>query len=281
MRLVDFILNLAGLLLWVKWRSLPFDPFHRRTPATLVGTLRRAAPSHFRRWHLLAGIAALLLLRALFYWQIGSAFTPVWVGKVTLEPAVFSFVSNSLGRMLVFSLFSFGQAFSILYLWLLLLSLLTGPSAMEHPLQRMVRQQLGRIAAWPRWSKLLLPWAATALAWGVTSWPFGWMHPQPAMSVTHRLAESLIIGLGSYLAWKPLIAGLLGLRLLNTYVYFGRHSFWNEVQLTSQILLAPLRKLPLRVGRADFAPIAGILLVGVVADLAERVLGNLYARLFF
>jgi len=281
MRLVDFILNLAGLLLWVKWRSLPFDPFQRRTPATLVGTLRRAAPSHFRRWHLLAGIAALLLLRALFYWQIGSAFTPVWVGKVNLEPTVLTFVSNSLGRMLVFSLFSFAQAFGILYLWLLLLSLLTGPAAMEHPLQRMVRQQLGRIAAWPRWSKLLLPWAATALAWGVVSWPFGWLHPQTAMSATHRLAESLIIGLGSYLAWKPLAAGLLGLRLLNTYVYFGRHSFWNEVQLTSQILLAPLRRLPLRVGRADLAPAAGILLVWVAADLAERGLAHLYARVFF
>ena len=65
MAIVDFILNLAGLLLWIKWRSLPFDPFNKRIPATLVGTLRRAAPSRFRRWHLLAGIALLLVLRAL------------------------------------------------------------------------------------------------------------------------------------------------------------------------------------------------------------------------
>ena len=79
MSYVDFILNLAGLLLWIKWRSLPFDPFNKRTPATLVGTLRRAAPSHFRRWHLLAGIGLLLVLRALVYWWIGSAFRQVWV----------------------------------------------------------------------------------------------------------------------------------------------------------------------------------------------------------
>jgi hypothetical protein len=73
MGLIDFILNLAGLLLWLNWRSIRFDPLGKRTPATLVGTLRRAEPSRLRRWHLLAVLGGLLLLRALFYWQIGSA----------------------------------------------------------------------------------------------------------------------------------------------------------------------------------------------------------------
>ncbi|MEI9963054.1 MAG: hypothetical protein WDM76_18655 [Limisphaerales bacterium] len=82
MGFIDFILNLAGLLLWVNWRSLPFDPFTKRTPATLVGTLRRAAPSRFRRWHLLLAIGALLLLRAVFYWQVGSAAH--WTGRLDL-----------------------------------------------------------------------------------------------------------------------------------------------------------------------------------------------------
>ena len=41
---VDFILNLAGLLLWLNWRSNRFDPLVRRSPATLMGTLRPAAP---------------------------------------------------------------------------------------------------------------------------------------------------------------------------------------------------------------------------------------------
>ena len=44
MGLIDFILNLAGLLMWIKWRSTLFDPLNKRTPATLIGTLRRAAP---------------------------------------------------------------------------------------------------------------------------------------------------------------------------------------------------------------------------------------------
>ena len=66
MTFIDFILNLAGLLLWINWRSILFDPFEKRTPATLVGSLRRAVPTRFRHWHLLAAIGALLVLRAAF-----------------------------------------------------------------------------------------------------------------------------------------------------------------------------------------------------------------------
>ena len=64
MSLIDFILNLAGLLLWLNWRTLPFDPLSKTTPATLVGTLRRAAPTRVKRWHFLAALGALLVLRA-------------------------------------------------------------------------------------------------------------------------------------------------------------------------------------------------------------------------
>ena len=71
MGLIDFILNLAGLLLWLSWRSLRFDPLVITSPATLVGTLRRAEPQRLRGWQLLASLAALILLRALLYRQIG------------------------------------------------------------------------------------------------------------------------------------------------------------------------------------------------------------------
>src|SRR5271170_3375819 len=122
MSYIDFILNLAGLLLWIKWRSLPFDPFNKRTPATLVGTLRRAAPSRFRRWHLLAGIGLLLVLRALLYWQIGPVVH--WTARLDLDVIAISLRSDLPGRMLLFSILSFGLALGILFLWLLLLSLL-------------------------------------------------------------------------------------------------------------------------------------------------------------
>ena len=42
---------------------------------------------------------------------------------------------------------------------------------------------------------------------------------------------------------------------------------------------APLRAVPLRAGKADFAPIVGMALVFLLAELAERGLAALYLRL--
>jgi uncharacterized protein YggT (Ycf19 family) len=271
MGIVDFILNLAGLLLWINWRSTLFDPLAKRTPATLIGTLRRAAPSRFQRWHLLAGIGALLVLRALFYWQIGSAFNPVWSGKLDLGVIVLSFRSDLFPRILLFSFLSFGLALGIFYLWLLLLSLLKGPE----PIHRLVKIPLGRVDGWPRWLKLILPFAATTTVWWVLSrLP---IFPQP-LSETHRVEEALIIGLNSYLLWIFPVAALLAAHLLNTYIYFGKHSLWNYVKASSQTLLAPLEKIPLRIGKVDFAPVAGIALTFLIAELARRSLVFLYAH---
>jgi uncharacterized protein YggT (Ycf19 family) len=277
---VDFLLNLAGLLLWAKWRSLPFDPIHKRTPATLVGTLRRAAPSRFRRWHLLAGIGLLLVLRAVVYWWIGSAFAQMWVGKLDLGVTLLPFRSDWFMRILAFSFFSFGLTLGIFYLWLLLFSLLNGKSAATGPVHSLVRMQLGGIDGWPCRVKITLPFAATAMVWWLASWPLARLAIIPGpVSAGHHLEESVVIGLGSYLVWKFAAAALLVLHLLNTYVYFGKHPFWNYVNANAQTLLAPLRKIPLRAGRVDFAPVVGIAVIFFAAELAERALIWLYARL--
>jgi uncharacterized protein YggT (Ycf19 family) len=273
MGLIDFILNLAGLLLWLNWRSVRFDPLGKRTPATLIGTLRRAEPRRLRRWHLLAALGGLLLLRALFYWQIGSAAH--WTGTLNLSVITLSFRSDYFVRMLLFSIFSFGLTLGVFYLWLLLLSILAGPE----PFHRLVQMPLGGIDRWSRWAKFLLPLVATALLWGVVSWPFAWLHRQQTMSMAYRIEEALVIALGSYLAWKYLIGALLVLHLLNSYIYFGKHPFWGYVNAGAQTLLSPLRALPLRVGKADFAPVVGIVLVFLAAELAGRGLVLLYERL--
>jgi uncharacterized protein YggT (Ycf19 family) len=278
MAFIDFILNLAGLLLWAKWRSLPFDPIHKRTPATLVGTLRRAAPSHFRRWYLLAAIAVLLVLRALFYWQIGSATH--WTGRLDLGIITLSLRSDLFGRMLLYSVFSFGLSVAVFYWWLLLLSLLAGRKVQDEPVHRLVRMQLGGIDGWPRWAKIILPFAISAFGWWLASWLLAGLAIIPGpVSAGHRLEESVVIGLGSYLVWKFVAAALLALHLLNTYVYFGKHPFWNYVNATAQNLTAPLRKIPLRAGRVDFAPVVGIAIIFLAAELTERALVWLYARL--
>ncbi len=222
---IDFILNLAGLLVWIKWRSLPFDPIHKRTPATLIGTLRRAAPSHFRRWHLLAGIGVLLVSRAVVYWWIGPAFGQVWVGKLDLGVTVLPFRSDWFVRMLLFSCFSFGLMLGIYYAWLLLLSLLNGKSAAAEPVHRLVRMQLGRIDSWPRWAKIILPFITCVLGWWLASWLFVRLAiiPEP-VSAGHRLEESVIIGLGSYLVWKFVAAALLVLATIEHLCVFREAS---------------------------------------------------------
>ncbi|HEX7618886.1 MAG TPA: hypothetical protein VF480_09230 [Verrucomicrobiae bacterium] len=263
MALIDFILNLAGLLLWLNWRAAKADPLGKPVPATLIGTLRRAEPGKPGWWQLPVVLGGLLLLRALFYWQIGSATG--WIGKLDLGVTVVFFRSNSFGQMLLFSMFSFARMFGIMYLWLLLLSILSGPM----PTHRLVKMQLGEMDGWPRWVKFLLPLFVIALVWGLASWPFAWLHPKPAMSAAHRIEESLVIALGSYLVWKYLIAALLALHLLNSYIYFGKNPFWSYVNATAKQLLRPLEKIPLRAGRADFAPVAGIALVFLLAGCVQ------------
>jgi uncharacterized protein YggT (Ycf19 family) len=284
MGLMDFILNLAGLLLWLNWRSVRFDPLGRRTPATLIGTLRRAEPRRLRRWHLLAALGGLLLLRAGIYWQIGSAAN--WAGKLDLGITALSFSSNLSGpmlsflRMLLFSIFSFGLMLGVFYLWLLLLSILAGPERL--PFHRLVRMPLGGMDRWARGVKFLLPLMVTATFWWLASWLLAWLQViPPLVSPVHRIEESLVIGLGSYLAWKYLIGVLLVLHLLNSYIYFGKHPFWAYVNAEAQTLLSPLRLVPLQAGKADFAPVVGIMLVFLAAELAGRGLVLLYGKLPF
>jgi len=278
MALIDFILNLAGLLLWLNWRSVRFDPLGKRTPATLIGTLRRAGPRRWRRWHLLAALGGLLLLRALFYWQIGSAAH--WTGALNLSVITLSFRSDFFARMLWFSVFSFGLTLGVFYLWLLLLSILAGPEPSSF--HRLVRMQLGRIDGWSRGVKFLLPLMVMAMFWWLATWLLAWLQiiPQP-VSATHRIEAALIAGLNSYLIWKYVIGVLLALHLLNSYIYFGKHPFWSYVNAEARILLSPLRSVPLQAGKADFAPVVGLALVFLAAELAGRGLFFLYGRLPF
>jgi uncharacterized protein YggT (Ycf19 family) len=217
----------------------------------------------------------LLFLRAVLYWQIGSGVG--WTaGKLNLGVIELSFRSDYFGLILLFSLFSFGLILGVFYLWLLLFSILAGPE----PFHRLVRLQLGPIDGLPGWVKFILPPLLVAPLWWLASWLLAWwtIVPQP-VSALHRVEESLVIGLGSYLAWKFAAGALLILYLLNSYIYFGKHPFWNYVTNEAQTLLRPLQIIPLRAGKVDFAPVVGIALVFLLGELAERCLAALYLRL--
>ena len=225
---------------------LPFDPLGQTDAGHAGGHVAPRRAEH----NSAAGICwrssrALLVLRAVIYWWIGSAAH--WTGKLDLGVVSLSFRSDWFGRMLLFSFFSFGLTLGIFYLWLLLLSLLAGGRT---PIHRLVRMPLGRVDGWPRWAKIIAAvrrhgavLVAGELAAGLAA-----NHAQP-VSAAHRLEQSLVIGLGSYLALEISAGALLVLHLLNTYIYFGKHPFWKYVNATAQTLLPPLEKIPLRPAR--------------------------------
>src|ERR1700728_2744563 len=111
MRLIDFILNLAGLLLWLNWLSIQFDPLAKTTPASLVGTLRKADPSGPRRWQSLAGLGALVLARAVIYSQISASVH--WNPRLDLGIISLSFRNDNFWHLLLFSMLGFVCALAV------------------------------------------------------------------------------------------------------------------------------------------------------------------------
>jgi uncharacterized protein YggT (Ycf19 family) len=126
---------------------------------------------------------------------------------------------------------------------------------------------------------VVLPFVGAAAGWWLASWLFVWMQIVPPVSMAARFEQSLVIGLSSYLVWKIPASVLLVLHLLNSYIYFGRHPLWKYVAATSQKILQPLRKIPLRLGKVDFAPIVGIVIIFLTAESLAHGLARLYAKL--
>ena len=275
MSLIDFILNLAGLLLWLNWRAATLPP-RTQPAATLLSTIRPAGPPRTTVYHWV-GLPILLLGRAVFYWQAGPPAG--WSPHLALGPTTLSFRSDMFGRMLLFSLVSFAAALWVCYLWLLALSCVNTKISDSDPAQRLVRAWLGGLEQWPAIIKLLLPLAASALGWWLLCLLLLHMNIVPSNNTGRWLAQGAVIGLSGYLTLKVLIITLLLLYLVNSYVYLGEFPLWNFVNATARALMRPLRWLPLRVGKIDLAPLVGILVVAGGAELARRGLVRLYWQL--
>jgi uncharacterized protein YggT (Ycf19 family) len=275
MNLADFLLNLAGLLLWVSWRSAGVAP----AASTAVPWMSRPSVSMPARRHwLLAALVGLLAVRAWFCWRIGMELD--WIGSLDLGVIVLPFNSASLQRMLLYSALSFLVVLAVFYLWLLLLSMVNHRVGGALPLQRFVRQQLGWMDRWPAVLKLVGPWVLVAALWFAVNPLLVQLGMAAApKSTTHCWQQGAVLGAGTILAWKYLVAFVLFLHVLNTYLYLGNHSFWSFINATAHNLLRPLRWLPLRLGRVDLAPVAGIAVVLFGLELGQRGLTWLFGRL--
>lgn len=275
MSVIDAILNIAGLLLWLKWRDKGLELSAPKI--SLLGTLRKAGPRHPRIWFLFA-LLGLLGVRPLLYWLLGSALN--WTPTISLGVIALPFHSEFFRRMFLFSFFSFAVTLAVFYLCLLLLSILDGKNSPTDPVQNLIRAQLGKLDLLPSLLKLFLPWLVMVVLWCVLNKPLValGMLPAPKFFV-HLLEQGAVVGLGVYLAWKYLIVGILLLHLLNSYIYFGAWPFWTFTDNSARQILKLVSWIPLRVGKIDFAPLVVMALVIFAAEYGSRGLVWIYQRL--
>ncbi len=272
---IDLILNLAGLLLWLNWRSAHFDPLLKRTPATLVGTLRPAQSRGGKRWVLLAGLAALVAVRSVVYWELGSAVD--WTPKLNLGLVVLAFRGDSypaaisFAGTLLFSMLSLMRLLMIFYFWLFALALINRRDTEAEPLQKLIRMHLGLMANWPWAAQLLTPLAASATLWLA-------LNPvlvsvgvlDRAHSLAHLAGQAALVSAGLVLSLNYLLCSLLLLHVVLTYVYLGSSPLWDFVSHTARHLSAPFRSL--QFARIDLAPLAAALLVATALHWIPNLL---------
>jgi uncharacterized protein YggT (Ycf19 family) len=277
MELIDFILNLAGLLLWLSWRSVGFDSTSKPRGISLLGTLKTTGHARLPKWTYPLALLTLLAIRPFIYWQIGTAVN--WTPILPLGAIAITFHSDFLAQMFLFSLLSFVVTLAVFFLWLIFLAVVNRRMSND-PLQKLAGFHLGFLDRCPWLFKLLLPFLTGALFWVLFSRTFvslGLIPPSPTL--IEVLEQAAVIGLAAYLVWKYLIVGVLMLHLINSYVYLGEHQFWSFVNATAGHLTSPLRRLPLRMGKMDFSPLVGMALILLAAELTQRGLTNLYQRL--
>jgi uncharacterized protein YggT (Ycf19 family) len=273
--LIDFILNIVGVLLWLNWRAAA-QTARVKPGASLVSTLRPAGPplpSH-QYW---AALPVLLAGRALFYWV--AAGPAHWIPRLPLGPVTLTFRNDLAGRVFLFSVLSFGAALGIFYLWLLFLSWIDEPAPESDPIQRLIRAWLGRLERLPAAVRMLLPLAVVVASWCLLHALLTWLNMTPPNAVGRLLAQGAVIGLAAYLTLEYLLVALLILYLFNSYVYLGGFPLWNFIDKTVARLLRPWRKIPLHIGKIDLTPVLAIIVVLLAAELARRGLDRLYQRL--
>jgi uncharacterized protein YggT (Ycf19 family) len=259
--LIDLITNIAAVLLWFNWRLLRFDPLVRTSALSLAGTLKRPEPRRLKGWAFLLGLTMLLLLRAGFYWQVGSGAN--WVPRLNLVfvALVFRCDQYHLNHVLIYSLLSFSRALLVVYFWMMALVVINRGTTDPDPILKLLRLHLGRVARWSVPVQALLPFLTGVGLWlalqpwlvrsGVANRPGSWQH---------RLEQALLIGAGLYACLKYLIPLFLLLYLIVSYIYFGNSPLWDFVVATGRNLAAPFRRLPLQLGKYDLAPALALLL---------------------
>lgn len=276
MAVLDLILNVICLLLWLNWRSKGLGSLPNRPPAmALIGTLRRAGSTPRERWSSPIVLVAVLLLRALLYWQMGPSLR--WLPQLSLPGFVLHFRADVLGRMFVFSLLGFLIFLGAFYFSLLLVVAVN--SKENDSWTDLARAHLARFARLPAWLCVVLPFWASFLFWLAVAPVLAAIEVHsPIRSFGQLCGQAAVVGLGGWLLWKYVLAVILFLHIVSSYVYLGNSPFWKFISRTAQNLLRPVAWLRLRLGRIDFTPILALVLVVCGGIFLPQVLTLLYRR---
>jgi len=259
MAALDVILNLATVLLWFNWRSMRAESFSRFPAATLIGTLKRTTPHSWRAWRLLPALIALLTARGLLYYYLGAPAG--WIARLNLGPVVLAFRTDSVLSALAYSLLSFGRALAVAYLWIVAVVTVTRGMTDPDPIQRVLRLQVGRTLRWPPLLAGSLPFFGVTVVWLALHPALAALNVVTRTSVAHLLEQAMLLNLALACTLEFLVVPLLLLHFITSYVYLGSNPFWEFVANTAQRFLAPLKPLPLRMGKLDFTALAGVALV--------------------
>jgi uncharacterized protein YggT (Ycf19 family) len=277
MAILDFILNCACLLLWLNWRSKRLASVPRVPGIALIATLKRAGQRPSDRWPASIVLVAVLLVRAILYRQIGPSIH--WIPSVTLGPIALHFRSDMFTRMLLFSLLGFFLFLATFYFSLLLVTGMNRHTTNTDQWRALVRAHLGVLARLPEWLMLLAPFIITFLFWVTLGSMFGALQLSlPPKSFRHLIEQAAVIGFSAWLLWQYVIAAVLLLHIVSSYVYLGTAPFWKFIGATARGLLRPLAWLPLRVGKVDLTPLLALSLLALIIIFAPRGLSWLYYK---
>lgn len=268
MAIIDLILNVAAVLLWLNWRSVSADPLARRTPLTLVGTLKGARPGRFLAWQIPATLAALILLRAVLYWQVGPSAN--WVPRIDLFFVLLVFRADHFSGALLFSAMSFLRALVIYYFWVLALVFINRDVPETETVHRLLKAQLGALARWPRIVQLLVPIAGMVLLWGALHPLLAWAGIVEKTSILPLIKQGLLVCASLFMSLKFLLPVFLLVYLVLTYVYLGQNALLEYVGTTASRLALPFKRIPLSIGRIDLAPVLSAIIILLLLDALPR-----------
>jgi len=255
MDVLNAILNTVALLLWSLW------------------LLRRGGEgksANASGWLWLGAVAVLLILRAVFYWEIGSPLG--WVFHWSLGVVSIPFTSDSCGRMMLYSALSFLKALVMFHTLLAAVSSFGRPLPAGNNVGDAFRRVAGRAASWPGWLLWLLSSLVAALAWPPIAKLLQHEGLTPSVPFRDLLLQAALIGGAMTHLWLWTLAVMAGLALLHRHFYLGGHPLWVWLAAASTNSLRWVNWIPARVGNLDLRPLVGLIMAVALSIALNRML---------